>query len=92
MNIALHLTVALCFAVQVLTVFVPGLRLLLGLELPDTLGLVWVATAVLLSWGFAETYTRLASEFVWARALLKRARDMFPKPKSKRNPLRPKVT
>lgn len=34
----------------------------------------------------------LATEFVWARALLKRARDMFPKPKSKRNPLHPKVT
>ena len=149
MNIALHLTVVLCFAVQVLTVFVPGLRLLLGLESPDTLGLAWVAGAVLLSWGVAETYSRLAvatspqvnfdllgwtnslsrlrrvvvgvvgstvllvgiamlvlpgpafiviplglailaTEFVWARALLKRARDLFPKTtKSKGNPVRP---
>lgn len=60
MNIALHLTVASCFAVQLATVFVPGLRLLLGLELPATLGLAWVAVAVLLSWGAAETYSRLA--------------------------------
>jgi Ca2+-transporting ATPase len=138
MNIALHLTVGFCFAVQVLTVFVPGLRRLLGLELPDTLGLAWVAGAVLLSWGVAETYSRLAvatprqteservgwtnnlsrlrrvlvavvgstlllvglamvvlpgpalivlplglailaTEFVWARVLLKRARDLLPK-------------
>jgi Ca2+-transporting ATPase len=152
MNLVLHLSVVLCFAVQVLTVFVPGLRLLLGLELPGALGLVWVATAVLLSWGVAETYSRLAianprqteydqvgwtnnlsrlrrvvvgvvgstvllvgiamlvlpgpafivillalailaTEFVWARALLKRARDMYPKTdKSKANSLRPKMT
>lgn len=152
MNLALHLTVVLCFAVQVLTVFVPGLRLLLGLELPNRLGLAWVTGAVLLSWGVAETYSRLAiaeprqteyervswtnslsrlkrvlvavvgstvllvglamvvlpgpafiviplglailaTEFVWARALLKRARDMFPKPnKSTANPHRPKAT
>ena len=59
-NIALHLTVGLCFVVQVLTVFVPGLRLLLGLEMPDTLGLAWVAAAILLSWGVAEIYSRLA--------------------------------
>ena len=60
MNIALHLTVGFCFAVQVLTVFVPGLRLLLGLELPDTVGLAWVAAAILLSWGVAEIYSRWA--------------------------------
>jgi len=46
--------------VQVLTVFVPGLRLLLGLELPDAPGLAWVAAAVLLSWGVADIYSSLA--------------------------------
>ena len=59
-NIALHLAVILGTGLQLATVFVPGLRLLLGLELPDTLGLAWVAGAVLLSWGVAETYSRLA--------------------------------
>ena len=139
MNIALHLSVVLCFGLQLLTVFVPGLRLVLGLEVPDSFGLLTVAGAILLSWGAAEIYARLtvlrfeetkssntgwaasldwirrfvvaivgftvlligvallvlpgpafiviplglailATEFVWARALLKRARNMFPKP------------
>lgn len=151
-NVALHLAVILGTGLQLATVFVPGLRLLLGLELPNTFGLAWVAGAVLLSWGVAESYSRLAianlpqteyeqvgwinslsrlrrivvavvgstvllvglamlvlpgpafiliplglailaTEFVWARRLLKRARDMFPKPnQSKGNPLRPKAT
>jgi len=150
--VALHLAVILGTGLQLATVFVPGLRLLLGLELPDAYGLAWVAGAVLLSWCVAETYSRfgvatsarlksdhvgwthslawirrvivavvgstvllvgiallvlpgpafiviplglgiLATEFVWARALLKRARDMFPKEnKSKSNPLRPGIT
>ncbi len=59
-NIALHLAVILCTGLQLLTVFAPGLRLLLGLELPNSFALVWVAGAVLLSWGVAETYSRLA--------------------------------
>lgn len=58
-NIALHLAVVFCTGLQLLTVFVPGLRFLLGLELPDALGLTWVAAAVLLSWGVAEIYSRL---------------------------------
>jgi Ca2+-transporting ATPase len=151
-NIALHLSVILGTVVQLLTVFVPGLRVLLGLEKLRLVAFVWLAGAILLSWGFAEIYSRLAvaksaglksepsgwmknfgrlrrilimivgctvllvglallvlpgpafiviplglailaTEFVWARALLKRARDMFPKTsKSERNSIRPKVS
>jgi hypothetical protein len=137
-NIALHLSVILGTVVQLLTVSVPGLRVLLGLERLRPVAFVWLAGAILLSWGFVETYSRmaaaksarsksepfswmenlgrlrrvliaivgctvllvgidllvlpgpafiviplglaiLATEFVWARALLKKARDMFPK-------------
>ena len=56
-NIALHLSVVLGIGLQLLTVFFPGLRVLLGLQLPDLLGFVWVGGAVLLSWGVAETYS-----------------------------------
>jgi hypothetical protein len=42
-----------------LTVFVPGLRLVLGLELPEGFGLIWAGAAVLLSFSAAETYVRL---------------------------------
>src|ERR1051326_6574606 len=59
MNIALHLSVVLCFALQLMTVVVPGLRLVLGLELPDRLGLLTVAGAILVSWGATEIYVRL---------------------------------
>lgn len=58
-NIALHLAVIVGIGLQLLTVFVPGLRLLLGLELPSTFGVAWVAGAVLLSWVIAEIYSRL---------------------------------
>jgi len=59
MNIALNLTVGLCFALQLSTVFVPALRLILGLELPDAFGLLTVGSAILLSWGVAEIYVRI---------------------------------
>lgn len=59
-NLALHMSVFLGICLQLLTVFVPGLRLLLGLELPNPLSLVWVASAVLLSWCAAEIYGWLA--------------------------------
>lgn len=59
-NIALHLAVILGTGLQLATVFVPGLRPLLGLELPDTLGLACVAVAILLSWAVAETYSRMS--------------------------------
>jgi hypothetical protein len=60
-NITLHLSVILGILLQLATVFVPGLRILLGLELPDALGFVLVASAILLSWGVAEAYGRLAA-------------------------------
>ena len=58
-NIALHLSVVLCVGLQLLTVFVPGMRLVLGLELPNLLAFVWVAGAILMSWGAAEIYSRM---------------------------------
>ncbi len=58
-NIVLDLSIVLGIGLQLLTVFVPALRLLLGLELPDPLALLWVVGAVVLSWGAAETYSRL---------------------------------
>jgi Ca2+-transporting ATPase len=57
-NIALLLVVFLCLAVQLLTVFIPGLRLVLGLEEVEPLALVWLTVAVFVSWGVAEAYSR----------------------------------
>jgi Ca2+-transporting ATPase len=62
-NLALHLAVILGIILQLLTVVVPALRALLGLEPINLLDLVWVAGAVLISWGVAETYSRMA---VWS--------------------------
>ena len=62
-NFALHLAVILGIILQLLTVVVPALRALLGLEPVNLLGLVWVAGAVLISWGVAESYSRMA---VWS--------------------------
>jgi hypothetical protein len=56
-NITLHLSVVLGIALQLLTIYVTPLRLLLGLQLPETFGLVWVAGAVAISWGVAELYS-----------------------------------
>jgi P-type Ca2+ transporter type 2C len=58
-NIVLHLTVAAGVALQLLTVFVPALRDLLGLTPPDSSALLWVVGAVLLSWGGAELFVAL---------------------------------
>jgi Ca2+-transporting ATPase len=59
-NGALHLAVFLGVVLQLLTVLLPGLRSLLGLE-PLTLRmLLLVSAAVLLSWGAAEVYSRIA--------------------------------
>jgi Ca2+-transporting ATPase len=60
-NVALHLSVIFCIGLQLLTIYVPALRHLLGLTLPDASGLLWVGGAVLLSWGVAETFSRWAS-------------------------------
>jgi len=59
-NIALHLVVISCLVLQLLTLLVPGLRLVLGLEQLDPFALIWVACGVFLSWGVAETYSRWA--------------------------------
>ena len=61
LNVALHLSVALGTALQLLTISVPALRTLLGLEMPTPASLLWVAAAVLSSWGLAEVYVRLAA-------------------------------
>ena len=59
-NGALHLAVILGVGVQLLTVLLPSLRTLLGLE-PLTLEVfTLVSAAVLMTWGSAEAYSRLA--------------------------------
>jgi hypothetical protein len=59
-NGALSLAVILGIGLQLLTVLLPSLRTLLGLE-PLTLELLTlVSAAVLMTWGAAEAYSRLA--------------------------------
>jgi hypothetical protein len=60
LNLALHLTVLLCLSVQLLTVLLPALRALLGLEALNLVALSWVAGAVVISCGAAEIYSRIA--------------------------------
>jgi Ca2+-transporting ATPase len=72
LNIVLHLTVLVCLGLQLLTVFVPGLRWVLGLELIDPYILTWVGAAVLVSWGAAEIYSRVAIASDWLRKKPKR--------------------
>ena len=78
-NGALHLAVILGIGLQMLTVLLPGLRTLLGLK-PLTLEmLTLVSAAVLLTWGAAEAYSRIAlsahqcagesSLMVWVQSL-----------------------
>ena len=71
-NLVLHLTVLACVALQLLTLFVPGLRWVLGIELIDPYALTWVAGAMLLSWGAAEIYGRVAIASDWLRKKHKR--------------------
>lgn len=59
-NGALHLAVILGIGLQLLTVLVPGLRLLLGLQPLSLELLTIVSAAVLLTWGIAEIYSRFA--------------------------------
>lgn len=68
-NVALHLSVILGIGLQLLTVFVPALRLLLGLELPDAFALLWVAGAVILSWAAAESYSRFVAAPASSRSI-----------------------
>jgi hypothetical protein len=59
-NPVLHVTIILSIGVQLLTVLMPGLRLLLRLELPDLTSLLWVGAGVMASWGIAETFVWLS--------------------------------
>ena len=59
-NIALHAAVLLCSVLQVLTVLLPSLRTLLGVDRPEAIGFMWVGVAILISWAFANIYTRMA--------------------------------
>ncbi len=58
-NLALHVTIVLSVALQLLTAYVPALRTLLGLEQPDGLAMAWLGGAVILSWLVAESFSRL---------------------------------
>jgi Ca2+-transporting ATPase len=63
-NGALHLAVGLGVGLQLLTVLLPGLRALLGIEPPTLHLMVLVSAAVLLTWGGVEAYSRLQSSLV----------------------------
>jgi len=63
-NIALHAAVLLCSVLQVLTVLLPSLRTLLGVDSPEAIGFMWVGVAILISWAFANIYTRMAMRTV----------------------------
>ena len=58
-NMAVHLAVVIGIGLQLLTVFVPGLRVLLSLEEPSVESLALVGGAVLLTFGVAEIYSRI---------------------------------
>ena len=58
-NIAVHLAVVLGVGLQLLTVFVPALRVLLRLEKPSAESLVLLGGSVLLTFGVAEVYSRI---------------------------------
>ena len=60
-NTAVHLAVVIGVGLQLLTVFVPALRVLLSLEKPSLQALLLVGGFVLLTWGVAETYSRVSS-------------------------------
>lgn len=57
-NIVLLLVVASSVALQLLTVFISGLRQVLGLEQVEPFALIWLTGAVFVSWGAAEIYSR----------------------------------
>lgn len=59
-NGALHLAFVVGIGLQLLTVLTPGLRRLLGLEPLSMQLLMMVSAAVLLTWGIAEVWSRLA--------------------------------
>jgi Ca2+-transporting ATPase len=55
-NSALHLSVVLGVGIQMLAMFLPALRALLGLDAPSQSALLIVAASVALTWGIAEVY------------------------------------
>jgi P-type Ca2+ transporter type 2C len=59
----LHLAVLFGAGLQILTIALPSLRLLLGLEPLGLQILLWMAGGVLVSWLVAEVFSR----FAWAR-------------------------
>lgn len=59
-NVTLYLSVILGTVLQLLTIFLPELRRLLGLEFTGVTSLLWVAGVVLVSWSVAEAYARLS--------------------------------
>jgi len=59
-NPALHLSVVIGVGIQMLAIFLPSLRGLLGLDLLKERALIIVAVAVVLSWGIAEVYVLLS--------------------------------
>lgn len=61
-NLALHLSVVFGIGLQLLVIFLPKLRILLGVERLDPMALLWMAAAILLSWSAAEAYSRLAAQ------------------------------
>lgn len=60
-NFALHTAIVLCAGLQLLTVVVPSLRRLLGLQSLEAFGFVWAGAAIAMSWAFADIYSRISS-------------------------------
>ncbi|MBL8190443.1 MAG: cation-translocating P-type ATPase [Acidobacteria bacterium] len=61
-NAWLHLAVLFGVGLQVLTIALPSLRLLLGLEITPLSLLLWMAGGVFISWLIAEIFSRVAWE------------------------------
>ena len=59
-NPTLHLAVGIGAVIQILSIFVPFLRGLLGLTTLDAQALLIVSGAVFLTWAIAESYSRVA--------------------------------
>jgi Ca2+-transporting ATPase len=57
-NLTLHVVVMLSIGLQLLTVLQPGLRQMLGLEALDSVTLLVMSVAVLLTWALAEVFSR----------------------------------
>ncbi|HKU74050.1 MAG TPA: HAD-IC family P-type ATPase [Pyrinomonadaceae bacterium] len=62
-NLTLHLVVLLSIGLQLLTVLLPSLRRMLGLEALDSLELLVMIVAVLLTWAVAEAFSRATWTF-----------------------------